>query len=272
MDRLDRLERLRRQFERTMRIRQRTRQRNRIVPIGKVRQPPSKGYPADPTPPRQPRQPKKPKPPKQPRKVKSPRKQTFKVKKIKVKEIKQTKFPEEIINRYTYIPDETLKEIEKNVEVIDYRKDIKKHTNDLVSLAQKVCRDKISQGYIEGLFYNTYVRGKGNDYCGTMVYHKNDLIGFSTYLRKPKTEHYFVKLICTKKINFLKKFPLGSILMDLVKSDALKYEKKYKKRIRRIKLEAIRDQETIDFYKKYGFMESYNDPYSANLKMDYIIH
>jgi hypothetical protein len=240
---MDRIETMRRQFERKLRIRQRT--RGLLPPIrrpGKVRQPPSKGYVADPTP---------------------PRPKLKKITKFKKQEkVKQSKFPEEVINKYN-LSDKILKDIDESLDVIDYRKDIIKHNKDLKDLAKKVCRDKINQGYIDKLF-----RKDNNNYQGTMIYYKDILLGFTNFYRKPVKEMFFINLICVNRKQYLKGLPLGRLLIDLVLYDVRKYEKKTKKRIRRIRLEAIPD--AVDFYTQYGFFKTGRG--FGLIEMDYIIH
>lgn len=268
----------RRQLERRLRIRERSRA------IGKVRQPPSKAYSRDLTP-RIKLPSIKPTPrinPIQPigdevldlffqddyvdeenttKNKKKRRRPTIK-KITKFEFATQNKFPNEIIDKYK-LSNELIKDIEKKLTVIDYRKNIPKHNKDLISLAKKVCKDKINQDYITKIF-----KKDKNNYYGTMVYYNDILLGFTNYYRKPKEEMFFINLICVNKKEYLKGLPLGKILIDLVIYESKKYEKKTKKIIRRIRLQAI--PEAVDFYKQYGFYETGR---GFSLKeMDYIIH
>ena len=248
-ERLRRINLERNRIERQRNIRERTRNLSStttsVLPYirrsGKVRQPPSRA--------------KKPSIPR-------PKKITKFKKKDEKKVIKQTKFPNEIINKYN-LSDELIIDIENKLDVVDYRSDILKHNNDGILLAKKVCQDKINQGYINKIFKND-----NNNYQGNFIYYDNILLGFTNYYRKPKKEMYYINLLCVNKKIYLKGLPLGKLLLDLVKLNIKKYKQKNPKtKIRRLRLDAI--PEAVDFYIKYGFYKTGKD--FGLIEMDYLL-
>lgn len=236
---MDEIERLRRSFQRVLRIRARSRSKQQkqnqsylpyLVPKSAKKQ----------------------------KKEKKVIKDIFSLPKIQKKPM-QTKFPNEVINKYN-LSNQLIIDIQKKLDVYDYRKNIKKHNKDLKELAMKVCKEKISQGYINALFNKDK-----NRYQGTMVYYNNILIGFTNFYRKPSRKTNKINLICVNRKHYLKGLPLGKILIDLVVYDA----KKYRKTIDFVELEAI--PEAISFYKSYGFQVIVKDHSSQLTIMKYKI-
>ena len=162
-------------------------------------------------------------------------------KKVKKKVIKK-KLKKEIAQKKKITKELTKENIDKYMKQITllkyqskYIKKIEKMTEIVINEGEDICRETISQEYIEDMFMNY------DDLDGYLVRYKRKTIGFIFFEINEEKKYMELILVCTKKPKELK-VPIGQILIYKMEEHAKKNN------IFQLRAHAVPD--ALKFYKK----------------------
>jgi len=170
-------------------------------------------------------------------KIEKSRKKNKKKKKKQKKKLKKEIAPKKTIRKE--LTKENIDKYMKQITLLKYQskyiKKIEKMTEIVLSEGEDICRETISQEYIEDMFMNY------DDLDGYLVRYKRKTIGFIFFEINEEKKYMELILVCTKKPKELK-VPIGQILIYKMEEHAKK------NKIFQLRAHAVPD--ALKFYKK----------------------